>query len=82
MSVNEPNKKSRGPKKYWITKNGKLYARFQYITEQGEYRDKYKSITDKRDARGAVETMRRELEQHGEETLHSDKVTFGEVVNR
>ena len=53
MNVNEETKKRRGPKKYWITKNGKLYARLQYINEQGEYRDKYKSITDKRDARGA-----------------------------
>ncbi len=59
MNVNEETKKRRGPKKYWITKNGKLYARLQYINEQGEYRDKYKPITDKRDARAASFRPRR-----------------------
>lgn len=63
-------------------KNGTLYARFQYINEQGDYRDKYKPIANKKEARNAVETMRLELAQHGEETLRSDKIAFGEVADK
>lgn len=57
-----------------------MYARLQYQAENGKYQVKYKPISDKRTAKRVVDEMRRELETHGEETLHSDKVTFAELA--
>jgi integrase len=84
MSIEQINKiiKKRSPKRYWIEKNGTLYARLQYFGEDGKYKDKYKPITDKRNARRIVEEMRQELERHGEETLKSDKVTFAQLAEK
>ena len=73
-------KRKRTPPKYWVEIKGKLYARLQYKADNGKYQVKYKPITDKRTAKRAVEEMRRELETHGEETLHSDKMTFREFA--
>jgi site-specific recombinase XerD len=63
-------------------KNGKIYARLQYTDDTGVKREKYKSITDKRTARNIVEKMRQELEDHGSETLQSDKMTFAELAEK
>jgi integrase len=75
-------KKFRASRKYWIEKKGQLYARLQYTNEQGEYREKYRRIEGKRDAIGAVEAMRRELDENGEESLHADKITFSELADK
>ena len=83
-ALNETNevKKKRSAPRYWTEIKGKLYARLQYKSDDGKYKVKYKSITDKRLARRAVDEMRQELERHGEETLHSDKMTFAELVEK
>jgi integrase len=82
MSVEREQKKKRSAPRYWIEKNGKVYARLQYTDEAGAKREKYKPITDKRTARSAVEKMRQELEKHGSETLQSDKMTFAELAKK
>jgi len=73
-------KRKRAAPKYWVEIKGKLYARLQYKTDTGKYQVKYKPLTNKRSAKKAVDEMRRELELHGEETLHSDKLTFIELA--
>ncbi|HRI05172.1 MAG TPA: site-specific integrase [Pyrinomonadaceae bacterium] len=75
----EQTKKKRGSPRYWKEINGNLYARFQYKTDTGKSKEKYKRITDKRLAKRAVDEMRREFEEHGEDTLTSDKLTFAEL---
>src|SRR4051812_23481195 len=75
----EKRKKKRSSPRYWKEINGILYARFQYKTDTGISKEKYKRITDKRLAKRAVDEMRRELEEHGEDTLTSDKLTFAEL---
>lgn len=75
-------KKKRSAPKYWIEKNGSIYARLQYQDDTGKTRDKYKKITDKRTARSEVDKMRRELETHGTNTLQSDKITFDLLVDK
>jgi integrase len=75
----EQTKKKRSSPRYWKEINGNLYARFQYKTDTGTSKEKYKPITDKRSAKRAVDEMRRELEEHGEDTLRSDKLTFSEL---
>jgi integrase len=82
MNITEEPKKKRSAPRYWIVKNGKIYARLQYTDETGIKREKYKPITDKRTARSEVEKMRREFEKHGSETLQSDKMTFDELAEK
>jgi integrase len=82
MNSTEETKKKRSAPRYWIEKNGRLYARLQYTDETGVKREKYKSITDKRTARGEVEKMRQEFEKHGSETLQSDKMTFADLAKK
>lgn len=72
----------RAPKRYWREIKGHLYARLQYQDESGKWREKLKPIQDKRTARSLVEEMRRELFQHGTETLQTDKLTFKELAER
>jgi integrase len=77
--------KQKGPRsapKYWVEIKGVLYARLQYKSDDGRYKIKYRRIADKRVARRTVDDMRRELEMHGEETLHSDKLTFAQLAER
>ncbi len=50
MNDTKAQKKKRSAPKYWIEKNGKIYARLQYTDDTGVKREKYKSITDKRTA--------------------------------
>jgi len=82
MNDTKEQKKKRSAPKYWIEKSGKIYARLQYTDDTGVKREKYKSITDKRTARSVVEKMRQELEDHGSETLQSDKMTFAELAGK
>lgn len=74
--------KKRAQKRYWREIKGHLYARLQYRDETGNWKEKLKPISDKRTAFRVVEEMRRELELHGEETLHSDKMLFRELVDK
>ena len=74
--------KKRSAPRYWVEIKGRLYARLQYKTDNGRYKVKYKPITDKRTAKRVVDDMRRELEDHGQETLHSDKLTFMELAEK
>ncbi len=66
--------------RYWVEIKGRLYARLQYKTDNGKYKVKYKSISDKRTAQRVANDMRRELEIHGPETLHTDKLVFKELA--
>ena len=52
--------------RYWVIKQGCLYARLQYTDEYGKKREKYKKIERKIDARGAAEAMRAEMLRHAE----------------
>lgn len=74
-------KRKRSAPKYWIQIKGRLYARLQYKNEKGEYQVKYRPISDKRVARSVVETMRRELDVHGEELFKSEKITFEQLLD-
>src|ERR1043166_3336910 len=70
------DKKKRASNRYWVMKNSNLYARLQYRDSAGRSREKYRSISDKRHARSVVEEMRRELLEHGPETLDADRMKF------
>jgi integrase len=76
-----PNQKRKSPR-YWIEKNGRLYARLQYKDEDGRARERYQPISDKRTARSVVERMRRDLEQHGHEIFEAARLTFNDLADR
>lgn len=76
------DKPKRSRPRYWVEKSGNLYARLQYTDEIGKKREKYRRISEKREARSTVEKMRREVELHGSETLRSDRMTFADLADQ
>ena len=82
MNAQTDQKKKKLAPRYWVEKNVTIYARLQYTDENGKKPEKYESITDKRTARNVVENMQRELENHGSETLQSDKMTFDDLAEK
>lgn len=80
IKTEKPKKRKRSAPRYWVVQKGNLYARLQYEDDNGKRRTKYRKITDKRTAQKVVSEMRRELKEHGAETLHSDKMTFGDLA--
>src|SRR2546421_7054517 len=63
-------------------RNGKLFARIQYIGEDGKRRDKERPAENRKHAREVITEMRRELKQHGEPVLDAHKMTFNELSER
>jgi len=68
--------------RYWVIKQGSLYARLQYTDEYGKKREKYKKIERKIDARSAAEAMRAEMLRHGSDALQSDRFTFADLADK
>jgi integrase len=63
---------------------GNLYARIQYQDDTGKLKEKLRRVRSGRikDVWTAVAEMRKELNDHGEETLHADKMTFEELADK
>lgn len=80
MGQNSRNRRSNP--RYWVIKQGSLYARLQYTDEYGKKREKYKKIERKIDARGAAEEMRAEMLRHGSDALQSDRFTFADLADK
>ncbi len=57
---------------------GNLYARIQYQDDTGKLKEKLRRVSSGKlaDVWKEVRAMRDELNQHGEETLNADKMTF------
>lgn len=74
---NEKRKTSGGIK----TIKGNLYARVQYTDEiSGKRKEKLRPANNRTHARDLIKEMRRELENGGQATLESDKVTFKQIA--
>src|SRR5207237_6499797 len=86
MSRNKPTKNWRKEKRDFggsiRERNGKLFARIQYIGEDGKRRDKERPAENRKHARELITEMRRELKQHGEPVLDAHKMTFSELSER
>lgn len=80
--IKKAEKRKHNSPRYWIEKNGTVYARFQYRDEGGAKKEKYTPLSDKRNARSTVDKMRQELESHGAEMLESEKMTFLDLADR
>lgn len=63
------------------TINGNLYARIQWIDEiTGKRKEKLRRADSRTEARKLIKEMVGELENQGEATLHSDKLTFSSLA--
>jgi integrase len=63
------------------TIKGNLYARIQWIDEvTGKRKEKLRRAANRTEARKIIKEMVAELENHGEETLQSDKLTFAKLA--
>jgi len=71
----------RANPRYWVMKDGSLYARLQYTDENGKKHDKYRKINQKTEARAAVEEMRSNLSKYGSSALQSDRFTFADLAD-
>lgn len=63
-----------------IEKSGKLYGRIQFVDEQGKRRDIWRRAQTRKDARGIVKQLLREVDDHGEETIDKHCKTFGDLA--
>ena len=81
-SKTERRKRSREGGYRWM--KDKLYARIQYVDESGKQRDKVRQVRSGKitDVWKEVRKMRDELNHHGEETLHSDRMTLSELADK
>lgn len=80
MNTENWRKKKRSAEGSIKTIKGNLYARLQYIDETGKRREKLRRADNRTTARRLIKEMSKELENHGEETLQSDKMTFREIA--
>jgi len=63
------------------TIKGNLYARVQYIDEiTGKRKEKLRPAKSRTHARELIAQMRKELEQGGQTTLESDKLSFNQIA--
>ncbi len=76
-------KKSRSAEGSIKTIKGYLYARIQWIDETtGKRKEKLRRAENRTKARTHIKDMIAELENHGEETLNADKMTFSELATK
>ena len=61
-------------------RDGKLSARIQYFGADGKRHDKERPARNRTHARELIKQMRAELENHGQVTLDSDRMTFAELA--
>lgn len=71
---------ARRSTRYWILKNGALYARLQYTDEAGKKREKVRRINKKREARAAIKSMRDEVQFPNSETTPLKTITFAALA--
>lgn len=65
-----------------IFDDGRIYARLQYVGEDGKRKDKLPRADSKSHARELLREMFDELNNHGESMLEADKMTFSDVADK
>lgn len=62
-------------------RDGKIYARVTYIDESGKRHELMRRAENRTEAKEIIKRLIRELENHGEKTVQTDKMTFAELSN-
>ncbi len=59
-----------------VTKNGKLYARIQFIDESGKKRDLWRTASNKKDAKEKIRELIEDSESKKAKELDASRMTF------
>jgi hypothetical protein len=72
---------SRKRKGSIVTKNGKLYARVQFVDEFNKKRDLWRTATSKKDAKAKIKALIEESETKTAKELDAAKMTFNHLAD-
>lgn len=64
-----------------VEKNGKVYARIRYTTEDGKRKDLWLSARNKSHAQELIQEKIQELKEHGEKVVNASRMTFSELAD-
>ncbi|HEX3560727.1 MAG TPA: site-specific integrase [Pyrinomonadaceae bacterium] len=64
-----------------VEKNGKVYARVRYTTEDGKRKDLWLPAKNKTHAQDIIQDKIKELKDHGEKTVDASRMTFEELAS-
>src|SRR5437660_533934 len=64
-----------------VDRNGKLYARLQFIGSDGKKRDRWRRANSRTHAREVVKQLLRELAECGESQLDAAHMTFNDLCD-
>lgn len=62
-------------------RDGKIYARITYIDESGKRHELMRRAENRTHAKQIIKQLINELENHGEKTIQTDKMTFAELAS-
>lgn len=80
MEVREKSKEKKGRDKHYRYIDGQLYARVVYRDESGKRVERHYKAESKTHAREIHQQKLRELSEHGQQMLDTDRMTFAELA--
>lgn len=63
-----------------VEREGRLYAVIQYVDETGRKRGIWRKAQDRKDARGIIKQVLRDLDDHGAAAVDAQNMTFAELA--
>lgn len=63
-----------------VEREGKLYAVIQYVDDTGRKRGIWRKAQDRKEARGIIKQVLRDLDDHGAESVDAQNMTFSELA--
>src|SRR5688572_25505327 len=64
-----------------VEKNGKIYARVRYTSEDGKRKDLWLAAKNKNQAQELIQDKLKELREHGEKTVDASRMKFKELAD-
>jgi integrase len=64
-----------------VEKNGKVYARVRYTTEDGKRKDLWLQAKNRTHAQEIIQDKIKELKEHGEKSVDASRMTFKELAD-
>lgn len=64
-----------------VTKNGKLYARVQFVDESGRKRDLWRTASSKKDAKEKIKELLKDSESKTAKELDASRMTFNHLAD-
>src|SRR5215217_2007256 len=64
-----------------VEKNGKIYARVRYTSEDGKRKDLWIQAKNRTDAQDIIQDKIKELKEQGTKSVDASRMTFGELAD-